>query len=367
MITGIRQLRLSVLDLFNGLANTGVDPEKNQQLQRQSHIHSAAHHHHHHLHHHQQLQANESISRLFNQQAISTVATSHTLCTASNPPPNVQKQLEHRQQADLIQYVDHMISAIVNTIRGLDHDVAIITQNESLMTTGESVHLGMDSSLDKHNLFVDLCSSYKSLSRLHDYSAHCYALLHQQSLKRANKRSDIPTNSQNHQQLQQSSLAAFNPYISKASPSKVATSIENILKLYEHLEGTYSQPFGNSTGILQININKVLKAVLLMRGIVIDAVIVKAHHESFSSKASKPGNSASLLAACAYDYAATSNSNQFIDPNIDEIDLWTDSKYHVFRALTHQANAAILHFQYPAYPELAVKTFLVSIRLIDVN
>uniref|UniRef100_A0A6G1SK14 Mediator of RNA polymerase II transcription subunit 27 n=1 Tax=Aceria tosichella TaxID=561515 RepID=A0A6G1SK14_9ACAR len=382
MIVGIRQLRLSVLDLFNTIANTGVDPEKNHQQYQ----HQLQAQHQNMTHHHQQQQQHQSSnpnSKLYNQQTISTLATSHTLCTASNPPPIVQKQLEHRQQTDLIQYVDQMISSITNIIRGLDQDVAILMQNNNLINAGESVQLGMDSSLDKHNLFMDLCSSYKTLSRLHDYSANCHALLHQQSLKRVHKRLDAPMNNQHQQnsalasqhlmqQLQpsqQSSLAAarsesvvatFNPYIYKICPSKVTSMLENLLKNFEHLEGAYSQPFGISTGVLQISINKVLKAILLMRGIVIDAVIVKAHHESFSNRASRTGTSASLLAAYAYDQSASNNSvnNQFVDPDTDEIDLWSESKYNVFRRLTHQANAAVLHFQYPTVPEIAVKTFL---------
>ena len=48
------------------------------------------------------------------------------------------------------------------------------------------------------------------------------------------------------------------------------------------------------------------------------------------------------------------------DP-LDDIDLWSESKYAVFRKLTHHANAAVLHFQYPTYPEIAVRSFLVSL------
>jgi mediator of RNA polymerase II transcription subunit 27 len=372
MLIGIRQLRLSVLDLFNAIANTGVDPEKHHLTQLQNLNQNTSHHH-------VQHQSSISNSKLYNQQTMSTLATSHTLCTAANPPPVVQKHLEHLQQTDLIQYVDQMISSITNIIRGLDHDVSILMQNAALINTGESVHLGMDSSLEKHNLYMDLCSSYKTLSKLHDYSAHCHALLHQQSLKRVHKRLDAQMSNQQQsvsvsslQQSQQSSLAAarsesvvatFNPYIYKICPSKVTSMLENLLKHCEHLEGSYSQPFGVSTGVLHVSINKVLKAILLMRGIVIDAVIVKAYHESFSNKASKVGSAASLLAACAYDQSTSNNMssvNQFADLDIDEIDLWSESKYNVFRRLTHQANAAVLHFQYPTLPELAVKTFLVS-------
>ena len=376
MIVGIRQLRLSVLELFNTFADTGIDPEKNQH-QRQPQATNYHHDNHSNL---------NTSGRLYNQQAVANLTASHTLCTASNPPVRTQKQLEHQQQADLIQFVNQSISSITSTIRNLDQDISVLLQNGALINTGETVHIGTDSSLDKHNLFVELCSSYKSLSRLHDYSASCHALLHQQSLKRVHKRFDASASysqtsslsQQSQGSAQQSSLAAarsesivatFNPYIYKICTSRqsIASMLDAYLKLCEFMDGTYSQPFGVSTGVLQVSVNRVLKAILVMRGIVIHAVIVKAYHESFSSKATREGSAAGLLTASgAFEQMSSSihgGGNQFVDPDVDEIDLWSESKYNVFRRLTHHANAAVLHFQYPTYPEIAVRSFLVSLLI----
>lgn len=156
--------------------------------------------------------------------------------------------------------------------------------------------------------------------------------------------------------------------------------LETCLKVCEYMDGTYSQPFGNSTGVFQISVNRVLKAILVMRGIVIDAVIVKAHHESFARKATtNKADNLALLASCGgvgsgsgggggggggntltaagTTAGGSSVGNKFVDPD-DDIDLWSESKYNVFRRLTHHANAAVLHFQYPTYPEIAVRSFL---------
>jgi mediator of RNA polymerase II transcription subunit 27 len=43
-----------------------------------------------------------------------------------------------------------------------------------------------------------------------------------------------------------------------------------------------------------------------------------------------------------------------------KIDMWGESRYKVFRKVTENANAAMLHFYSPAYPELAIRSFLVS-------
>lgn len=254
-----------------------------------------------------------------------------------------------------------MISIITATIRSLDQDIMLLIQNSNLwpgnisplISPGESIHLTMDSSLDKHNLYMDLCKSYKTYAKLHDYSVNCHAFLLQQSLKRVHKRLDTSSNNQqvSRDPRSDSILATFNPYAFKKN--FVPTMLEGALRQYPYMDGTYSQPFGVSAGVFQISVNRVLKAILVMRGIVIDAVIVKAYHESFASKATRHGSSPAAL------LAAEAGGSPFVDPD-DDIDLWSESKYAVFKKLTHHANAAVLHFQYPTYPEIAVKSFLVS-------
>lgn len=338
MIVGVRQLRLSVLDLFTTLANNGPEPSRNQQIINQENLFNAS----------------NINNKLYHQQTLQNLATSHSICTSSTPPIRIQKQQESQQQVDLLQYVNQMISTIATTVRTLDQDIIILMQNNSLINTGESVNLAMDCSLEKHDLYMELCRSYKTYAKLHDYSAHCHTLLHQQSLKRVHKKFEATSNSQSRDLKADSIVATFNPYIYRncSSRSSIVNILEQCLKLCEYMDGSYLQPFGVSTGVFQISVNRVLKAVLVMRGIVIDAVIVKAYHESFSSEASKTGSSAGLLAAEA-------GGSPFVDPD-EDIDLWSESKYAVFRKLTHHANAAVLHFQYPTYPEIAVRSFLVS-------
>lgn len=369
MIVNIRQLRLSVLDLFNTLADGGVSPDRLEHIQQgtnnphhtsNNHLshHNHSHHHPHHHHHHQYHQypyANQSHNDSENSPSMES---SHVLCSSSVSSPAVQRQLEQRQQTDLIQYVNQMISSIGGTIRNLDHDVTTLINNKALMNTGESVHLGLDGSLEKHNLYMDLCLTYKNYAKLHDYSMSCFALLHQQSLKRVHNTINPNLRAQQNQQQQQqrssesSIVATFNPYMYNKSLGfsrvDVKTSLEGCLRKCEFMNGVYSQPFGVSTGVFQISVKKVLKAVLLMRGIVIDAVIVKSYHESFA--VNKPVG--------IDPEESASNLSPFVDTSKDAIDLWSESKYNVFRKLTHHANAAVLHFQYPTFPEIAVKSFL---------
>lgn len=66
-----------------------------------------------------------------------------------------------------------------------------------------------------------------------------------------------------------------------------------------------------------------LKAVIAFKGLMIEWVIVKAHSESN--------------------------------------DLWTESRYKVFKKVTENCHAAMCHFHSPTMPDLAVRSFMVSI------
>ncbi|GFU10776.1 mediator of RNA polymerase II transcription subunit 27 [Trichonephila clavipes] len=69
----------------------------------------------------------------------------------------------------------------------------------------------------------------------------------------------------------------------------------------------------------------------MLRGLIIDWVIVKGYNEEFY------------------------NEN-------DKLDMWSGSRYLVFQKVTEHANAAMLHFYSPNLPELAVRSFLTWIR-----
>lgn len=75
----------------------------------------------------------------------------------------------------------------------------------------------------------------------------------------------------------------------------------------------------------QISIGRVLKAALVFKGIMIEWVTVKGFDENFE----------------------------------DVDDLWSESRYKVFRKVQDHTHSAMLHFFSPTLPELAVRSFLV--------
>ena len=80
--------------------------------------------------------------------------------------------------------------------------------------------------------------------------------------------------------------------------------------------------------IVHITLGRILKATLVLKGLVIEWVVVKGYNEE-----------------------ATGDS---------EADIWKESDYLVFRKITENANAAMLNFNSPIYPEFSLKSFIVS-------
>ncbi|TRY63128.1 hypothetical protein TCAL_11663 [Tigriopus californicus] len=76
-----------------------------------------------------------------------------------------------------------------------------------------------------------------------------------------------------------------------------------------------------------VTLDRILKAILIFKGLMIEWVVVKG----FNEESTKPDGS---------------------------LDVWSDSKYQVFQRITENANAAMLNFQSPLYPELGVKSFM---------
>ena len=94
------------------------------------------------------------------------------------------------------------------------------------------------------------------------------------------------------------------------------------------------RPYGSST-VLQITLGKIMKGIVVLKRLMVEWVVVKGATE------------------------------ELIEDG--KIDMWGESRYKVFRKVTENANAAMLHFYSPAYPELAIRSFLVSYKYFDMR
>lgn len=76
---------------------------------------------------------------------------------------------------------------------------------------------------------------------------------------------------------------------------------------------------------MKATISHVLKAAIICKGVLIEWVTVKGYDEPLEIE-----------------------------------DLWTESRYEVFRKVQEHTHSAMLHFFSPTLPELAVKSYMVN-------
>lgn len=101
----------------------------------------------------------------------------------------------------------------------------------------------------------------------------------------------------------------------------VDSVVATIDRLFSDMTVNVSRPFATNA-VLQITLGRVLKAVVAFKGLMIEWVVVRGYMES--------------------------------------MDLWSESRHKVFRKVTENSHAAMLHFYSPTLPELAVRSFMVT-------
>jgi len=215
---------------------------------------------------------------------------------------------EKKFLSTLKKQIDKVSSSILSVETNL-------SQPTNLPTTLLLGNLDSDSSVESFTLYTSLSKSYKWLDKVHDYAAGAAAHLSQNSLKRSY---GAVTKSRRR-----------NPNTSHNAPTHHLNSmIEGINKMFPDMKLSISRP-GNTklNAIVEVNLDRILKAVLIFKGMMIEWVVVKGWEEELVRQDSQP-------------------------------DIWGESRYQVFQRITENANAAMLHFQSPIYPELAVKSFM---------
>ena len=106
--------------------------------------------------------------------------------------------------------------------------------------------------------------------------------------------------------------------------------ILQIGRLFTDMTFNVTRPNGTKlNALVEVTLDRVLKAVLIFKGLMIEWVVVKGFAE------------------------------ESVSTDGGVVDVWSDSRYKVFRKITENANAAMLNFASPVYPEVAVKSFMV--------
>ena len=132
-------------------------------------------------------------------------------------------------------------------------------------------------------------------------------------------------------------LYVFVPESNSNAQPKLSThfsALDNLIlgigRLLPDMSFNVTRPNGTKlNALVEVTLDRVLKAVLIFKGLMIEWVVVKG----FAEESVSTGGGV--------------------------VDVWSDSRYKVFRKITENANAAMLNFQSPVYPEVAIKSFMV--------
>lgn len=188
-------------------------------------------------------------------------------------------------------------------------------QSTVTIPLAHSLFLNTDTPSESVGLYDSLVTSYKFWGKAHDYSGSAASLLasqnnlHRSTFKvtKSRRRPTIPP------------------------PHSLDALINQIGNTYPDMKIRITRPNGTkSTAIVEVTLDRLLTASLIFKGLMIEWVMVRGFAEPVNSKDTR---------------------------NDGTPDVWTESRYLVFRRITDNANAAMLNFQSPNYPELAAKSF----------
>ncbi|XP_005092358.1 mediator of RNA polymerase II transcription subunit 27 [Aplysia californica] len=171
--------------------------------------------------------------------------------------------------------------------------------------------------VDKNTVMhPQLLQAYKWTNKMHELANQAFTVLSQNSLKRT--QSPFFTSAKK----QKGSL----PVACLVPPVAVDTFVHNLDQSNVDMSISISRPLG-SCGVMQIDLKRTLRAVVVLRGLMIEWVKVKGFDETFKTEDG-------------------------------QIDIWSSSRYQVFQKITDHAEAASLHYYAPAKPEIAIKSFV---------
>ncbi|OQV12643.1 putative Mediator of RNA polymerase II transcription subunit 27 [Hypsibius exemplaris] len=163
------------------------------------------------------------------------------------------------------------------------------------------------------SLYEELISTYSSTERSREYSAAAHNALAQYPFRRGTKPNLRPKRAE--------------------STEESRRNLERYIRGFSAMLPTltfffYDQPAMGT--ILEVIVDRIFRVVILLRGSHIEGVNVRGSEEqhNLGLKELRP------------------------------IDLWTPSGLEVFRQLTRNAQAAMLHFQSPFLPESSLKNYL---------
>ncbi|CAH0545812.1 unnamed protein product [Brassicogethes aeneus] len=206
-----------------------------------------------------------------------------------------------------ITELQEILTTVNTNLRDVEGSVANLTTPGGPFSLGNTTYLSQETTLERQALYGQLVNSYKWTDKIREYSALAGNILAANSFNKSYKTFSTTkrrkTQTSNH----------------NVSPEVIENIITNVDRLFPDITLTTSRPFV-ANPLIQASLGRVLRGHIAFKGLMIEWVVVKAHGES--------------------------------------TDIWTESRYKVFRKVTENCHAAMCHFHSPMMPELAVRSFM---------
>jgi len=195
--------------------------------------------------------------------------------------------------------------------RDLEQTLSGLAPVSNPLPLGYSVYLSLDAVSEHAPLYGSLVNSYSWLDRAHEASSAAAAVLGQNSLNRTYGKMT------KNRRRQQTALAV------PQQPNQLEMIIQKVTNMYKDMSMSVSRPNGTKlNAVVEVGLGRVLVAVVVFKGLMIEWVGVRGPTEDAGG------------------------------------DIWFESRFEVFRRISHCANAAMLNFQSAMYPELSVKSYM---------
>ncbi|CAG9763067.1 unnamed protein product [Ceutorhynchus assimilis] len=214
---------------------------------------------------------------------------------------------EESKENKYILELQELLTTVNNNLRDVEGSVASLTPPPSAFNLGNSTYLSQETTQERQQLYGQLVNSYKWTDKIREYSALAGNILASNSFNKTYK--TLSTTKRRKTQTSNHNVA----------PEVIENLIISIDRLFNDVTITPNRPLVPNP-VIQVSLGRVLKAIIAFKGLMIEYVVVKNLSE---------GN-----------------------------DLWTESRYRVFRKVTENCHAAMCHFHSPMMPELAVRSFM---------
>ncbi|TRY64984.1 hypothetical protein DNTS_024651, partial [Danionella cerebrum] len=212
-----------------------------------------------------------------------------------------EETLEGREKLFITDFQENLQS-VNRDLKELERLSTLVGRPSESHPLHNSGLLSLDPVHDKTPLYSQLLQAYKWSNKLQYHAVLASSLLNQQSPKRS--ANQLGTPAKRRPKVHPSTLALPTQYVDDV--------ISRIARLFPELT---------------ITVDKVLKAILVMRSLFMDRIIVRGFNENVYSEDGK-------------------------------LDIWSKSNYQVFQKVTDHSTTALLHFQLPLMPDVVFRSFL---------